>query len=266
MTASAQLIVTPNNNANTLAGSLIGSGITIVPGSATYTGAAAASGTFTGGTGAGIGINSGILLTSGAAIGATGPNTSGGNGVNNGAPGDAQLTALAGQTTFNAAVLTFDFTTSGGDLFFSFVFGSEEYNEFVGSFNDVFAFFVDGMNIALVPGTMTPVAINTINLGSNPSLYNNNDAAAGSPFNVQYDGFTTVLTAQALGLGAGTHTIKIAIADAGDGILDSGVFIQGGSFTDAPVNGVPETGSTLIFLSVAIGGMVAARRKMALAR
>ena len=57
--ALAQLVVVPNNNANALVTSLLtGSGIPFT--NATYTGAATAAGTFTGGTspGVGLGINS----------------------------------------------------------------------------------------------------------------------------------------------------------------------------------------------------------------
>src|SRR5690606_24494876 len=124
----------------------------------------------------------------------------------------------------------FDFETTTGDLFFSYVFASEEYNEYVNtSVNDVFAFFVDGVNIALIPGTSTPVSINTVNCGfstdgalpglnpSNCDQFVNNDLQNGGPFfNIEYDGFTKVLVASALGLSAGTHHIKLAIADADD--------------------------------------------------
>ncbi len=53
-----------------------------------------------------------------------------------------------------------------------YVFASEEYPEYVGSsFNDVMAVFVDGQNCALVPGSQTPVSINTVNPGSNSQYY-----------------------------------------------------------------------------------------------
>ncbi|MFZ3209301.1 MAG: choice-of-anchor L domain-containing protein [Geobacteraceae bacterium] len=251
------LTVTATNDANALASNILGSGISLV-GSATYTGAAGASGTFTGG--GNVGISSGIILTSGGATVAQGPNNSGGAGVSNGTVGLASLNALISGTTYNAAQLSFDFTTAGGDLFFNYVFGSEEYNEYVGSsFNDVFAFFLDGNNIALIPSTTTPVSINNVNLGANSAYYRNNSPG---PYDTQYDGLTTVLTATALGLAAGTHHIDIAIADAGDTILDSGVFIQGGSFSDTdPSNPVVPEPSTILLLGVGLAGIGFARRK-----
>jgi hypothetical protein len=237
--AKAALLVNTTTDAAILGNTILGTGITAT--NFAYTGGSTASGTFTGGTSAGIGIDEGIILTSGNANLAPGPNNSNSAGLSNGAAGDAQLSGLAGgASTFNASVLTFDFTSTSSDLFFNFVFASEEYPEFANSaFNDQFGFFVDGTNIALVPGTTTPISINTINNGlnntgvnaQNPQFYIvNPPGAAGT----QYDSYTTVLTAQALGLSAGPHSIKLAIADVSDGILDSAVFIQGSTFSATP--------------------------------
>jgi Subtilase family/Divergent InlB B-repeat domain/Right handed beta helix region len=235
------LTINVTNDANVLASTILGPGINVV-GQPQYIGANAASGTFAGGLAAGIGIESGIILTTGDANNALPPNNSDGASTDNNLPGDPDLNALLSDVnTYDAAVLEFTFTTSGGDLFFNFVFASEEYNEFVNTqYNDVFGFFLDGVNIALIPGTTTPVAINNVNGGnpfgtnaSNPNLFHNNDLSDGGPFYaIQYDGFTNVFTAQALKVGSGTHTIKLAIADTADHALDSAVFIQAGSFSD----------------------------------
>ena len=245
------LVITPMVSATHLVETLLGEGIEIV-GLPTYTGAEVAAGTFTGGISAGIGIEKGIILTSGDASLAVGPNISDATSRINNFPGDPDLDAIVGGGMFggtnDATVLEFNFETRGGNLFFNYVFASEEYNEFTNSmFNDVFAFFLDGQNIALVPGTQTPVAINTINGGnplgfnaSNPELFNNNDLSDGGPFfDIEYDGFTVVLTARALNIGPGVHNIKLAIADVADFILDSAVFIQAGSFSDMPTFSPP---------------------------
>lgn len=246
--AHATVMVGATADANTLANIISGSGVTIS--GAKYNGAPLASGTFTGGSSAGIGIDTGIILTTGNAKDAEGPNNADGTTIDNPTGGDPELSALInGATTNDAASLTLDFTTTGGDLFFNYVFASEEYNEYVNSsYNDVFGFFLDGNNIALIPGTTTPVSINNVNGGKpfganakNPQFYNNNDPNDPGPpsFNIEYDGFTKVFQAQALNLKPGTHTIKLAIADAGDSGLDSAVFIQGGSFSDVPATPIP---------------------------
>ncbi len=231
------LTITPTNSGTDLANSILGQGITFTPGSISYTGADGAAGFFDDGISSGIGIESGIILTSGQAIDGVGPNIDDSTGTSNLTPGDADLNALIpGFTTNDANILEFEFESEGGDLFFNFAFASEEYNEFVGSaFNDVFGFFLDGQNIALIPGTQTPVAIDNVNLNLNSQFYNNNDFgdfSGNAPFDIEYDGFTDVFTAQALGLSSGTHTIKLAIADAGDSALDSAVFIEANSFAD----------------------------------
>jgi len=248
--------VTPSNSGDQLVNSILGKGIDVVSGSVKYNGATGASGGFQGAESV-IGIDTGVIMTSGQASYAPGPNNADNKTGNNGFPGDEDLNKLlpAGSSgTRDATTLEFEFTSDGGDLFFNYVFASEEYNEYVNSqYNDVFGFFLDGQNIALIPGTTTPVAINTVNGGNpfgtnatNPQDYNNNDPNdPKATFDIQYDGFTKVFQAKALDLEPGKHKIKLAIADTGDAALDSGVFIQGGSFSDTPIdpidpNPIPE--------------------------
>lgn len=127
---------------------------------------------------------------------------------------------------------------------FQFVFGSEEYPEYVNQFNDVFGFFINGpgingphsnnsKNIALIPGTNTPVSINNVNEGNNSEYFVVNDLDF-----IQYDGFTTVFTAESEVQPMQTYHIKLAIGDGVDHFYDSGVLLQASSFCSGPQTGV----------------------------
>lgn len=256
--------ITTETDATTLTNLLLANDNTInVIGTPIYFGGSEASGSFT--DGSVIGLEEGILFTSGRATDAVGPNIADDTTFDSGTGGDADLDALIPQSTNNATFLQFDFTTTTGQIAFDYVFASEEYNEYVNSeFNDVFAFFLDGTNIALVPGTNTPVSINNVNNGNplgtdatNPQFYNNNDLDDGGPFfDIEYDGFTDVFTAQASGLTIGqTYTIKLAVADAVDTSYDSAVFLGAGSFTGNPdpdPEKTPEPGSVLGLLGIGL--------------
>jgi len=211
--------------ANDLVNALLGPGVTFS--NAVFTGSGIAGGTFTGGASS-IGFDSGIALGTGNIVYTNGPNLQTAISVSNNRAGDGDLSNLAGVTTYDAAVLEFDFVPQASQITFDFVFGSDEYPEFVGQFNDVFAFIVNGTNVALIPGTTTPVSINTVNMANNPVYYVDN--TSGARF-TEMDGLTTVLTAKAVVTPNATNHIKIAIADARDYAVDSNVFIRAGSFS-----------------------------------
>lgn len=244
---------------------LLGNGV--VASNIQFTGSLNAIGSFDG-TLSNLGIDSGLVMTTGELIGANGPvgpNNSGSSGMDNGEPGDADLTTIAGVQTFNAAILEFDFIPTGDTLRFNYVFGSEEYMEFVNAgVNDAFGFFLSGPgiagpyangaeNIALIPGTTTPVTIDDVNANLNGAYYVDNENPAGQT--VQYDGFTTVLTAEAIVQCGEEYHIRIAIADAGDGVWDSGVFLEAQSFGSSGVN---VTAATLDGDSIMVEGCGAA--------
>jgi hypothetical protein len=198
-----------------------------------------------------IGFDSGIILSSGYISGVVGPNDNDALTYQLGMSGDADLDSLIpGYSTHDATVLEFDFVPTASTLHFNYVFGSEEYNEWVNSsYNDVFGFFLNGSNVALIPGTEIPVSINNVNNGnpygsggSNSAYYRNNDSSdGGGSINTQMDGMTTVLTVEAAVNANETNHIKLAIADAGDYALDSWVIIQAGSFIAADLLLTPQT-------------------------
>lgn len=270
--ATAQLSTNSNVSANFLVqNTLLGGGVTAT--NISYNGDVNAIGSFIG-LNSNIGLNSGVIMTTGTVENSTtflgaqqgpfGPNDNPGAGMANSANGDALLDGLSSASTEDAAILEFDFEAVGPSISFRYVFASEEYLEYVNAgFNDVFGFFITGQNpnggnyantnIALIPGTGTPVTIDNLNNISNSQYYNNNGDGNSAPQNsdntvVQYDGFTDVLTASADVVCGEVYHIKIAIADAGDGQYDSGVFLEAQSFTSVSpisVNSQVTTGGNL---------------------
>lgn len=185
-------------------------------------------------------IPEGVVMSSGdvtdiPAAGATFASTVTGSG------GDVDLNVVSSAGTNDAVVLQFDFVPTGDSIQFSYVFGSEEYPEFVNAgFNDVFAFIISGPgfngpfanggeNIALIPGTTTPVTIDNVNAGLNAQYYVDN--SGGGANGIVFDGYTTVLTALAQVQCGETYTLKLALADGGDSSFDSGVFLEARSFS-----------------------------------
>ncbi len=242
----------------------------------TYTGSTLARGTFDNGS-TSIGIQDGMMISSGPIATATGPNTVTGAGGSVGGGTDIDLAGLvSGIVVFDAAVLEFDFTPTIDQVTFDYVFASEEYCDYVNTqFNDVFGFFLSGPgingpfsnnadNIALIPGTTTPVAINNVNHLTNSTYYVSNQPfaqggvcsshpIAGPPgtLDCQFDGFTTVLTATANVIPCQTYHIKLAVGDGSDAIYDSAVFFRANSFNaggEAEVTAVnPATGTNIVY-------------------
>ncbi len=192
----------------------------------------------------GIGIESGIILTTGLATDAMGPNVSPSTSY----PSGGGSSPLLGGNTNDQSTFTFTFVPETEQVTFTYVFASEEYPEYVCStFNDAFGFFVSGpgyapnTNIAIVPGSTLPVAINTVNpgvtgafgaVGGCTSLgyagyYVDN---TGGTHN-EYDGFTVPLTACINTVPCEEYTITITVADVGDTSFDSAVFLEAESFS-----------------------------------
>ncbi len=210
-----------------------------------------------------LGLNSGIMLSTGEIHDAAGPNDGNSTSTAYNGSGDSDLdNILSGYIpSFDAAVIEFNFVPQFNTLLLDYVFASEEYPEFVCSeFNDVFAFMLSGpkpdggiynkYNVAMIPGTTLPVAINTINpgiatgsacTGSTGSLEYSDlyvDNSGGT--SIEYDGFTVPLQMTAPVIAGETYTIKIAIADVGDGVFDSAVFLVGNSFKSVQITDIKD--------------------------
>ncbi|NOT86361.1 MAG: tandem-95 repeat protein, partial [Methylococcaceae bacterium] len=224
---------TANAVGTTLGNTIVGQGVSV--NTATYTGVNSQVATFSGGLSAGLGFDSGILLTTGSPANVNGANILGNQStsVGAGSAGDNQLTTLGGSTTFDAAVLNMTFTPTENKITLQFTFGSEEYIEYVnGGFNDVMAVWVNGVQTAVIPPNNLPVTINNVNLASNTSLYKNNVPNAAGPYAYPnaMDGYTVTLELIANVTPNVSNTIKIAIADGGDASYDSYLFVRASSF------------------------------------
>jgi hypothetical protein len=149
------------------------------------TGAAGAAGIFTGFDPA-LGITDGLVLSTGTAAHVMGPNTSSSLTTAHNTPGDADL----GASTFDAATLEFDLVPTATPLTFEYIFGSDEYPEFVNfGANNKFALIVNGVNCAVVPSTTLPVSIDTLNAAVNSQYYVNGTPGAPTPRLSEEDGY-----------------------------------------------------------------------------
>ncbi|MGL2966370.1 choice-of-anchor L domain-containing protein [Flavobacterium sp. XGLA_31] len=195
-------------------------------------------------------MSSGVVLSTGNAMNAAGPNTS---PLNDGSitwPGDTSLEATLAASGItmvskNATVLEFDFTPISSNFSFDFIFASEEYGNFQCHYSDAFAFLLTNMNtgvttnLAVVPNTTLPISVVTIRdfqyNSSCPSAnaqyfgsFNGGSAASGSATN--FNGQTKVLTAASNLTPNVPYHIKLVIADRLDPQSDSAIFISSDSF------------------------------------
>ncbi|MDG2343898.1 MAG: choice-of-anchor L domain-containing protein [Flavobacteriales bacterium] len=222
-------------------------------------------GSFLDNNSAATGLSSGLILGSGDVQLAGQNNSSGGAslGGSGNMGSDSDLQSITVNQIYDECVIEFDFIPEGDTIAFNYVFASEEYEEYVcGSVNDAFGFFLTGINptganynaknIALIPNpsnpstyTNTPVSINTVNPGV-PGLFGFSSTCSAidpnwasynvfytnnTTGNIEYDGKTVVLTAQAVVSCGTSYHIKLAIGDGGDSSYDSGVFLEEGSFS-----------------------------------
>ena len=149
----------------------------------TFTGDPGAVGYFSGGQIFGFQVPRGIVMSSGFAGTLDKSNNCESQNASGSTAGgsDTDLNALTSLSINDACVIEFDFKPAGDSVKFNYIFGSEEYHDFVNTqFNDVFGFFLSGpgisgpftndaINIAEVPGTHNPVSINNVNCGFAPA-------------------------------------------------------------------------------------------------
>lgn len=195
-----------------------------------------------------LGIETGILLTTGNALEVGGTNEFRSLSTFNNTPGDSDLDSLSVLqsgilvASADACSITIEVTANTDEINFEYIFGSEEYTEFVEQgFNDIFALLIDGpgiigepslqnkKNLAVLKGSNIPVEIDGINNVKNWQYYRDNPP--GQP--MEYNGFISdslgakkSLTATTKVTPCDTYRLKFSIGDRGDPNFDSGVFIS----------------------------------------
>lgn len=205
-------------------------------------------------------INRGIILSTGDALKASGPNSFLQSERGTNWDGDTDLYNLLGVSNTNATYLEFDFVSYISDkVSFEYMFLSEEYDKDKSlsgcGYSDIFAFLIkpDGSpdpytNIALVPGTNEPVTVVNIRGVGGKFCPPKNENYFGA-YNIQstlpisptnFNGQTKVLTANAnVQIGKKYH-IKLVIGDESNPTHDSAVFLKAGSFV-----GIKDLGADL---------------------
>lgn len=211
-------------------------------------------------------MSHGIVLSTGIAQTAEGNNNDKGKTGVNRRKGQQVFETVTNEKLYDAAVLQFDFYPNSNYISFNFVFASEDYPEFIASgYNDVLAFILtlpsgERINLATLPNSQELVSVASINPIINPQYYINNSeqeippisspidtfletnstnkmllrrswntqkaSTSKSNYPIQFDGFTKVLKAQCSVFPNQKYRLQIAIADNGNSIFDSAVFIE----------------------------------------
>lgn len=234
-----QLILGGNDPEDLVIHALSGSGVSIS--NVQYTGSPDAIAYFSSSNIINMPYSSGFLMTTGSKYYAPGPNNSINAGIDNEATGLALFSNYFNATSYNASVIEFDLVPSGNVLKINYIFASEEYSgpniTPAYAFNDAFGIFISGpgitgiQNMARLPNT-SPVSTRTINPSTNSQYFIYNGNGSEEPYSssdqyLQYNGLSVPLTASMANLTPGSlYHIIMVIADAGNAVLDSGVFLE----------------------------------------
>ncbi|MDQ0477921.1 choice-of-anchor L domain-containing protein [Chryseobacterium sp. MDT2-18] len=211
-------------------------------------------------TGSAFEMEKGILLSTGDALTAPGPNDYIQSGNDSRWIGDRDLEdALNVSSTYNATILEFDFTaTNTNRISFEYLFASEQYLvDGKGSqcnFTDGFAFLIKEAgssdsyrNLAVIPGTNIPIKSSTVRgPGGLCAAINEQYFAQYNPYEspTNFNGQTKILNAITDIIPGVKYHLKLVIADEGNGLYDSAVFLKAGSFV-----GIKDLGADLVISS-----------------
>ena len=197
-------------------------------------------------------LDEGVIIRNGIAQFTQGiySNTNLSSQINTNSDADLQnISNSSGQTAAitDIAFLQFDFIPISNNFNFNFLFASNEYGEFQCGFSDVFAFLLTDLttgittNLAIIPGTNTPVSVKDIRnnlynsacISVNSNLFSTYNVTNPAASSLNMRGFTTVLNASAATIPNNPYRIRLVIGDYNDSQYDSAVFISAGSFNSS---------------------------------
>jgi gliding motility-associated-like protein len=194
-------------------------------------------------------ISSGIIIRNGIAKYTEGIYTGTNESSQLNTASDSDLQTISNENGQIVAItdvsfIQFDFTPLSNNFSFDFLFASNEYGEFQCGFSDVFAFILTDLttgvttNLAVLPGTSTPVSVKNIRdqqynsscLSANANLFGRYNVTNPGASAINMRGESKVLTASSSVIPNRTYSIKLVIGDYHDSNYDAAVFIKGGSF------------------------------------
>jgi len=215
---------------------------------------------FSGGNSVGFSVDEGVIMSTGYSLEAFDPDTSAQLWMLEQGFEDPDMIEITDNATLNhCAIIEFDAVIAADAVAFNYVFASTEYPAFTCSVvNDLFGLFISGPgidgpfsngaeNIATIPDSNTPIAINTVNSGvatvsfneticeeANPNWQNDTIYFVDNGDSIQSDlnfpGYTVNLEAYKEIIFGEQYHFKLAICDVYDGAFDSAVFLEASSF------------------------------------
>lgn len=193
-------------------------------------------------------LSEGVLIRSGIAASTAGVYTGLGVSTQVNTMGDPDLQSISDNLGQNSnitdvAFLEFDFIPNGTEFSFDFLYASNEYGQWQCSFSDVFAFLLTDLttgtttNLAVVPGTSSPVTVSQVRDGTynqscasvNESFFSTYNVSNPSASTLNMRGHTVVMNASAPVEPNRSYRIRLVIGDYNDSDFDSAVFIAAGS-------------------------------------
>lgn len=248
----SQLKVSHISNSNEIMTVLLGDSEDITVSNISITGDKRAFGTFNVNLLYNTFINEGVIISTGLAKNAEGPNDDSKKSSKINFLSDKDINKITEyKGCYDTALFEFDLVSATDKIEFRYCFASEEYPEYIlKNVNDAFIFLVKNIetstseNIAILNGDKNiPITVDHINPKINSEYYVENVSYNLQNIEVlktdlakleraktfQYDGFTTTLVAQVKVVPNKVYHFKLGISDVGDQLYDSAIFLEANS-------------------------------------